>query len=602
MVSRLLSTLFLAGALLASSGAWSQAFKYSWSANGIVNLPGPNVRLTDKERNIVGEVPVEQVRQLLRIKDDLARVSGLQGELYITDGRDPNAFATRHNGKNLIGVNLAMLERFSNDPDALAAVMGHELAHLHKNHGQEAQTRDAVLGVLGVLAGLALDYKLNRRYGASGDLGLTAGTTGAGLLARKFDRDQEREADAIGLQWVAAAGYDPNGAVRLWQSMGPSTSGLFMSTHPSHGERIDLLRAQIVQLPPGQRTATARVAIRVPDASTAAATGRPQSAALAAEFRETDSAEDDPALLAMRAISVRQYEEAFRHALSSAEQGDPRGQFMLGHLYLNGYGTTRDPIQAERYLRLAADQESLMAATMLGIMLESGTVRARDLPAAVALYEKAAAADFPYAQARLANLKFLGAGVAKDVPGATALALAAAGSVQDGFTYNLLGRIAMSQADFPVARGWFQKGAALGFAPSQTWLGILYATGRGVERNYSEAIRYYQAAITKGNSDAKTGMGYLYLRGEGVPRDTDRARGLFEEAAQARNSAALAALGQIYRDGIGVARDTAKAYAYFDLAAQHGDAGARSAREAVRAQMGETELQRAGQLAAELRR
>jgi predicted Zn-dependent protease len=75
---------------------------------------------------------------------------------------------------------------------------------------------------------MAVDTRQQRRTGIYTDLGVRAGKIGATLVSRKFNRDQEREADDVGFQYMVAAGFDPTGAVRFAETanrMGASGSG-----------------------------------------------------------------------------------------------------------------------------------------------------------------------------------------------------------------------------------------------------------------------------------------------------------------------------------------------------------------------------------------
>ena len=82
-----------------------------------------------------------------------------------------------------------------------------------------------------------------------GELGNMAANLGTQLLSLKFSRSDETEADLVGLELAARAGFDPQAAVRLWQKMGQATGGsggiAFLSTHPSGPERIRELQQNV---------------------------------------------------------------------------------------------------------------------------------------------------------------------------------------------------------------------------------------------------------------------------------------------------------------------------------------------------------------------
>ena len=124
------------------------------------------------------------------------------------------------------------------DETGIAVVMGHEVAHAIANHGRERMSQQMALsGILSIGAATTsgtenrVDDILLQAVGAASPLGLL-----------KFSRDQESEADHIGLIFMAMAGYDPAMAPEFWERMTAMSGGQeppeFLSTHPSHATRI----------------------------------------------------------------------------------------------------------------------------------------------------------------------------------------------------------------------------------------------------------------------------------------------------------------------------------------------------------------------------
>lgn len=137
-----------------------------------------------------------------------------------------------------IAVYTGLIEKLKLTDDELAAVMGHEIAHALREHARERASEQAVAGmgisILSAAAGL-------------GDLG-QAGMQYAymGLLGLPNSRNHETEADRVGVELAARAGYDPRAAVSLWQKMGQvggSQPPKFLSTHPSQADRLKDLTA-----------------------------------------------------------------------------------------------------------------------------------------------------------------------------------------------------------------------------------------------------------------------------------------------------------------------------------------------------------------------
>src|ERR1043166_2556388 len=141
---------------------------------------------------------------------------------------------------------------------ALAAVLGHEMAHATSRHGAQRllQQNLAQTAMTGIALSIA-DMDYDRQRAVMGALGAGAQF---GILM-PFSRDHESEADHIGLTYMARAGYDPRESVRLWKRMDESSGRQppeFLSTHPSHGTRIQQLEAWMPQALEEYNRATAR--------------------------------------------------------------------------------------------------------------------------------------------------------------------------------------------------------------------------------------------------------------------------------------------------------------------------------------------------------
>jgi predicted Zn-dependent protease len=126
----------------------------------------------------------------------------------------------------------------SQDENGLAVVMGHEVAHAIAKHGNERMSQ----GLLAQFGAIGLSVALAGNPGVTSDIFMQAYGVGAqvGFLL-PYSRIQESEADHIGLILMAKAGYDPRGAVVLWQRMnakGGARPPEFLSTHPAPESRI----------------------------------------------------------------------------------------------------------------------------------------------------------------------------------------------------------------------------------------------------------------------------------------------------------------------------------------------------------------------------
>jgi len=168
-------------------------------------------------------------------------------EVNVITSKEVNAWCMP-GGK--IAVYTGLIERLQATDDEIAAVMGHEIAHALREHGRErasqAQAQGIAIGVLGALAGVS--------------------GTGMNMTQMVVDltfnlpnsREHETEADRIGVELAARAGYDPRGAIGLWEKMGKLGGGQppeFMSTHPSHATRIADLKVYAAKVLPLYETA-----------------------------------------------------------------------------------------------------------------------------------------------------------------------------------------------------------------------------------------------------------------------------------------------------------------------------------------------------------
>lgn len=152
--------------------------------------------------------------------------ANLAWEVVVFDDDSANAFALP-GGK--VGVFTGIL-RVADTPDALAAVIGHEIAHLTENHVTERARRAGRADALVLLGGAATGM---------GDLIRMGATVG---LTLPFDRRQETESDLVGLDYMARAGFDPRASLYLWKNMSAmnrSRPPEFLSTHPSSDRRLD---------------------------------------------------------------------------------------------------------------------------------------------------------------------------------------------------------------------------------------------------------------------------------------------------------------------------------------------------------------------------
>ena len=191
-------------------------------------------------------------RQLRNVAARLTRVIDMpdaEWEFVVFEDSTPNAFALP-GGK--VGVHSGLFQ-ISRNEAALAAVVGHEIAHVMAKHGGERMSQQIVAAGIGVGIGAVLggNAELSDAQKAAILGGYGLGATGTVL---KFSRDQELEADQLGALYMARAGYDPRESIGLWERFsnfkGKSGTPQFMSTHPSDATRIAKLKAYMPRVMP----------------------------------------------------------------------------------------------------------------------------------------------------------------------------------------------------------------------------------------------------------------------------------------------------------------------------------------------------------------
>ena len=190
-----------------------------------------------KEKGKLNPDPAEYAR-VKKIADKLIAqtpafrrdATGWQWEVNVLDSPEVNAWCMP-GGK--IAVYTGLIEKLNITDDELAAVMGHEIAHALREHSRERASEQAIAGLgISVVAAVA-------GIGQLGQKGMEYAYQG--LLGLPNSRQHETEADRIGVELAARAGYDPRAAITLWQKMGKaggSEPPKFLSTHPPRTERV----------------------------------------------------------------------------------------------------------------------------------------------------------------------------------------------------------------------------------------------------------------------------------------------------------------------------------------------------------------------------
>ena len=174
------------------------------------------------------------------------RADDWRWEVNLLGSKQVNAFVMP-GGK--IAFFTGIIDRLKLTDDEIAMIMGHEMAHALLEHGREreGQARLAQIATIGAsVFSQILGY---------GDLGGQLASGASQLTLLKFSRGDETEADLVGMDIAARAGYDPRAAVKLWQKMSAMSNGQgqppqFLSTHPAHGTRVETIRSALPKVLP----------------------------------------------------------------------------------------------------------------------------------------------------------------------------------------------------------------------------------------------------------------------------------------------------------------------------------------------------------------
>ncbi|MBI2749748.1 MAG: M48 family metalloprotease [Burkholderiales bacterium] len=212
-----------------------------WDVEKLAEFPSAQVRLRKPGSDEVSNtVDTSRVRLLRDVKRRIEREAGIIANFGLTDfGMPyPNAFSTRNEKGTFVVMNLALFNLLGDDRDAIAAVVGHEYAHIALNHRDARKEREEARRGISTILGFALGMAGVPMAGTLSNLGTTA-------IARTFTRDEERDADEKGIRYAAAAGFSVEGGIRAWEKMSTAaqqTQIPFLATHPSSNERIETMR------------------------------------------------------------------------------------------------------------------------------------------------------------------------------------------------------------------------------------------------------------------------------------------------------------------------------------------------------------------------
>lgn len=231
----------LCAALLSASGCATMGAKEPTDAE--INAEAAKA-YADVKAKSKRSTNAEWTAMVERVSQRIARASGenFAWEVILIENPEPNAWCMP-GGKMAVYTGIMPILKTE---AALAAVMGHEVAHATQRHGKKRYARAIRGNAIGLLVGGASIVGGQLLCKTTTCKVLTAaGGVAAGFAVtffdRKFSREDESQADQVGQAYMARAGYDPAESIKVWERMGAANAGKappeWLSTHPSDSTR-----------------------------------------------------------------------------------------------------------------------------------------------------------------------------------------------------------------------------------------------------------------------------------------------------------------------------------------------------------------------------
>lgn len=243
---------FLLFAMIISGCAAPHKVKL-WDAMSLAEYPEEVVLFRDKPNGkVTAGLQTADIKRMIHVAERVEKAAGpIRTGLVIEEGKEPNAFSFITHEQQVIAVNVGIINLLGQDQDAMAALIGHELAHLYLDHSDLRRDREENR----IMTSVAMSFAL----GIVGiPVPVDATDTATTAVTRAYSREDERAADKLGVSFMAQAGFDPWGAVHLQEKLAASSKGAalpFMSTHPAGAERIENMKQLAASYKP-EETAT----------------------------------------------------------------------------------------------------------------------------------------------------------------------------------------------------------------------------------------------------------------------------------------------------------------------------------------------------------
>lgn len=536
----------------------------------------------------------KQLEVFYQAKEKISRIAGISPKFVICNDLAPNAFAMNIDGGAVIGVSLGMLSFTNGDDDMAAAVIAHEVSHHtlgHRERGQSSQfALDLVTGILGVLADAAIQSRYNIQ---NSTIGRDIASVGSNLISSKFSRDYEREADENGFKYMVAAGYNPEGGLRLANSFiqkgFSSSSGWFNDTHPGWDERAERFKTMIARANPNNSSTVIAQNTKTESNNTLSVKGldvaNNQETNKKSVTSETTSNPPTPIVELTQdekyeqdiivAMNNQDYSESLKKTRLLIKSGNPKGYTYLALHQVFGYGVKKDISKALNYYQTALKKKDFQAASGLGHLFYSAEM----YPQALHFFNLGAKNGDLWSYIYLSDMYQKGLGVKKDMQKVIEYDTLLAdrglldyarfiGIYWTGYYKNNLGLT--PEPNKSLAAKYLTIAAKQNDAQASDMLGYMFLYGDGVEKNSRLGVEYLESSANQNYVLSKFHLGYAYYMGSGIEKDEVKGCKYIEESLEIKDPAHKYNAGMCYFHGTGVQKDKEKSLAFFKEAADLG--------------------------------
>lgn len=215
------------------------------TAEQVLSIESPVVELRDTRGVAVDKIRQSWVLNLVTVSQRMAQAYRLRmPTLVIVKQSVPNAFVELRKSETLLVVNTDMLRLIGDDEDLMAAVIGHELAHLRKSHWRHGYEGRSIFSVVHLKASSTTDNRMVESQDANG-LHTKFAASGSSLPSVGFSGEQEGQIGAMSVRSMMSAGYDPAAVPRFWRMMqaNAATAGDWLAEHPVGPEILHTMQS-----------------------------------------------------------------------------------------------------------------------------------------------------------------------------------------------------------------------------------------------------------------------------------------------------------------------------------------------------------------------